>query len=83
MQMVQEMNQRGLNGARQPRAATQGGHIFGGQVGRGGPYAAIGTKLNKLNQQKFAHSNMHDNSLSNGYLIGHSSGTGNVSPKYG
>jgi hypothetical protein len=26
---------------------------------------------------------MHDNSLSNGYLIGHSSGTGNVSPKYG
>jgi len=56
MHMVQELNSRSsngvnsLNGGRQPRAATQGGHIFGAQMGRGGAYAAIGTKMNKLNQ---------------------------------
>jgi hypothetical protein len=85
--MVHEINSRSsngvnsLNGGRQPRAATQGGHIFGGQMGRGGAYAAIGNKVNKLhqNQQKFAHSGLHDNSLSNGYLVTNGS---HGSPKY-
>ena len=41
----------------------------------------MGSKLNKIqaNQQKFAQSNMHDNSLSNGYLMGNGS---HGSPKY-
>ena len=70
-----------MGGNRQPRAATQGGHIFGGQIGRGQAYAHMGSKLNKItaNQQKFAQSNMHDNSLSNGYLMGNGS---HGSPKY-
>ena len=87
MQMVAEINQRNMGGPnsisgnRQPRAATQGGHIFGGQMGRGNAYAHMGSKLNKVNQnqQKFANSNMHDNSLSNGYLMGNAS---HGSPKY-
>jgi hypothetical protein len=37
-----------INGARQQRAATQGGHIFGGQIGRNHLYGQIGSKLNKL-----------------------------------
>ena len=66
---------------RQPRAATQGGHIFGGHIGRSHAYAhQIGSKLNKIsqNQAKFAN-NMHDNSLSNGYLMTNGS---HGSPKY-
>ena len=94
--MVSEINSRAgnqmgggshhIHGAqtRQPRAATQGGHIFGGQIGRGHAYAHMGSKLNKIshNQQKFAVSNLHDNSLSNGYLM--TQGTHGVhgSPKY-
>ncbi len=77
--MVTEFNSRGggsnsINGAtRQPRAATQGGHIFGGQMGRGHAYAnhQMGSQLTKIamNQQKFAQGTFHDNSLSNGYLM--------------
>ena len=37
-----------INGARQQRAATQGGHIFGGQIGRNQLYGQIGSKVNKL-----------------------------------
>ena len=59
------------NQQRPQRAATQGGHIFGGQMGRSHAYGQMGSKLNKIhqNQQKFAATNMHDNSLSNGYLM--------------
>lgn len=88
--MVAEMQNQRIGGhasnhiagaQRQPRAATQGGHIFGGQLGRGHAYAhQIGSKLNKhsQNQAKFAN-NVHDNSLSNGYLM--TNGT-HASPKY-
>jgi len=60
MHIVSEINSRsgphagpnsisGAHGNRQPRAATQGGHIFGGQIGRGHAYAQMGSKLNKIN----------------------------------
>lgn len=82
MQMVAEIHRNGPGSIKgQTRAATQGGHIFGGQMGRG--YAQMGSKLNKVNanQQKFAQG--HDNSLSNGYILNSNSNTTNhQSPKY-
>lgn len=56
-------------------------------MGRGHAYAQMGSKLNKINanQQKFANSNLHDNSLSNGYLMtngGHAHHGTHGSPKY-
>lgn len=95
MQMVAEIQRQGPgtspsgpggamtgNQQRPQRAATQGGHIFGGQMGRSHAYGQMGSKLNKIhqNQQKFAASNMHDSSLSNGYLMLNQAGHG--SPKY-
>jgi hypothetical protein len=51
-------------------------------MGRSHAYGQMGSKLNKIhqNQQKFAATNMHDNSLSNGYLMLNQAGHG--SPKY-
>ena len=85
--MMTEINNRsmgiGHNGVRQQRAATQGGHIFGGPMSRGQVYAQqIGSKLNKMNgNNKFMNwNNMHDNSLSNGQLMTNMPGRGNIHP---
>jgi len=53
MQMVQELqNRTNVMAQRQPRAATQGGHIFNNN--RGHAYNAVGSKLNN---SKFVHPN--------------------------
>ena len=38
-----------IQGQKQQRAATQGGHIFGGQIGRGNAFVHLGgSKVNKI-----------------------------------
>ena len=75
MQMVQELQAKGI-GQRQPRAATQGGHIF--QGGRGNAYAAVGNKIQgaKFMMHNQQYSNQ-DGSQASGYV-----GQINGSPKF-
>jgi hypothetical protein len=84
--MVSEIQNRGSNNQfmanRQPRAATQGGHIFNAHMARGAAYH-MGSKLNKLNQPIQKHIPNQENSLSNGYLMSQAQSNGSHgSPKF-
>ena len=82
--MVSEIQQRNNNGMmqnRQPRAATQGGHIFGA---RGNAYG--GSKLTqqkKVGWQQQAFSNQGTEQSFNGYVVSqNNTANSNASPKY-